>query len=960
MMTLRGFFLASVSLGAFSLAVPANAQSDTPSSRGPAMDGPLAVVLDVSGSMGLAPQGREGGQTRIERAREILMDLEQDWQDDDRPISLVAFGHTDRRDCGDIEVLTGPDDPEAKGLDGLLASLEPTGRSPITNAVRVAAETANWRAGPANVVLITDSVDTCAADPCRLAEGIAGLNEDEDAAANLTVHVIDLGVAAEDVEHVSCLPRQTGGLYLDGYDDGVVDQLLTAMVRPDDQAQQQPAAIVEVTLNAIGNAGAPIAGTVDWSIVDAADGSSEPVPTNGSSVTVPLETGHYIVSATQGDTRGAAEISVAAGGNASFAISLQPISPQARLSAPTAVPAGSTINVVWDGPGDPPDRITLAYVNAPPENSLVEVPVGRGSPLQLTTPPFAGAYEVRYFGGDSRRVLARLPIVLTPAVEQVQLWAPRYGNAGGEITVGWDGPARQGDTVTIVQAGAPQGATGEAWVEAASNQSTTLRLPSQPGQYEVRYMAGQSGLTLASQPLTVTNVATSLSLPSGVITPGQSAQVSWQGTAKPGDVVYIVPQGQGIGSAVSRVQVDQSGGGQIALPSQPGEYELRYVDQDTGQTMSILPLLLGAAAGGLAVLAATSDDEPEAEATVETEASASATAEEQPAEEAAVTQEQPASESEATAEEPAVEEEPVAEPTTEQPAAEAEPVAEAEPAGEPAAEAEPVEEAPAAEQTPAQPEAAAEAEPVEEPAAEEQPAVEAEAEAQAETSAEAPAVQDEQIAEQPAAEEPAPAEAPAATVEAGADASAEVTAPEGETIVDDAADAAAEAGTAVGEAVEDTGEAAVDAGAAVGEAAVDAGTAVGEAVEDTADAAVDAGAAVGETVEDAADAAAEAAADVGSVVEEGVEAAVEAVVPVTVSAPATVTAGESFNVAVAGLAEGASGTLDLAPAGGAPIGTASFTGDATVAVTAPQDPGVYELRYTGNDGATATTTITVQ
>src|SRR5690606_30036785 len=73
----------------------------------------------------------------------------------------------------------------------------------------------------ATVVLVTDGLETCSADPCALA------TELEQAGLNFTAHVIGLGLSQAESAQVSCLASGTGGRYFDAADaDGLADALL--------------------------------------------------------------------------------------------------------------------------------------------------------------------------------------------------------------------------------------------------------------------------------------------------------------------------------------------------------------------------------------------------------------------------------------------------------------------------------------------------------------------------------------------------------------------------------------------------------------------------------------------------------------------------------------------------------------------------------------------------------------
>src|SRR5690606_19365580 len=71
------------------------------------------------------------------------------------------------------------------------------------------------------------------------------------------------------------------------------------------------------------------------------------------------------------------------------------------------------------------------------------------------------------------------------------------------VQVGWEGPGNPLDYVIIQPVGAEPSESGS---YAYTHRGPELRItaPAEPGDYEYRYMTGQSNRVLASQPVTVT------------------------------------------------------------------------------------------------------------------------------------------------------------------------------------------------------------------------------------------------------------------------------------------------------------------------------------------------------------------------------------------------------------------------------------------------------------------------
>lgn len=177
----------------------------------------LMIVMDGSGSM----WGQIEGRTKIEIARDTLTQVLEEITSD-MNIGMIAYGHRTRGDCSDIEMLV-PVSPAAQAVPQMIsaaAGLRPNGKTPLTDAVRLAAQTMRHTENAATVVLVTDGIETCDADPCALAAEL------ERTGIDFAAHVVGFGLSADEGRQVQCLADQTGGLYLSADDAGALQDAL--------------------------------------------------------------------------------------------------------------------------------------------------------------------------------------------------------------------------------------------------------------------------------------------------------------------------------------------------------------------------------------------------------------------------------------------------------------------------------------------------------------------------------------------------------------------------------------------------------------------------------------------------------------------------------------------------------------------------------------------------------------
>lgn len=175
------------------------------------------IVFDGSGSM--AEMGfNKIGEPRIFEAREALHKVLPRVAAM-RRLGLVVFGPGGDGECRSSELHFTPRPNAAGPITSTVDGLDPTGSTPLTEAVRQAAEVLHYREKAGAVVLVTDGDESCGGAPCQLAAELAAEGLD------LTVHVIGFKVrparfswdAARDTEAVSnaaCLAERTGGQYI--------------------------------------------------------------------------------------------------------------------------------------------------------------------------------------------------------------------------------------------------------------------------------------------------------------------------------------------------------------------------------------------------------------------------------------------------------------------------------------------------------------------------------------------------------------------------------------------------------------------------------------------------------------------------------------------------------------------------------------------------------------------------
>ena len=168
------------------------------------------IVFDASGSM----WGQISGQSKIEAARSAARNMLETWPANAN-LGVIAYGHRRKGDCKDIEIIAPLSPLNGMAIADKIDALTPTGKTPITASLIEAGNILKDKEGKANVILISDGIETCQGDPCAAAETIKA------SGAGFTAYVIgfDIGDAATKAQ-LQCIATKTGGVYFDAKDAG--------------------------------------------------------------------------------------------------------------------------------------------------------------------------------------------------------------------------------------------------------------------------------------------------------------------------------------------------------------------------------------------------------------------------------------------------------------------------------------------------------------------------------------------------------------------------------------------------------------------------------------------------------------------------------------------------------------------------------------------------------------------
>ncbi|MBW2565026.1 MAG: VWA domain-containing protein, partial [Deltaproteobacteria bacterium] len=441
----------------------------------------VMIILDASGSM----WGKVDGKPKIQIAREVIKDLLPEFGAN-MHLGLSAYGHRRKGDCNDIETLIPIGPKNAAAIIKKINKINPKGKTPLSRATRRAAKTLNYTKKRAIVLLISDGIETCDADPCKTGAELAMNGFD------FTTHVISFDVKKEDQIGLKCLAENTGGLFLTAAN---ARELRSALSKTVEKVKQAPAPIVE-----------------------------EP-----------------------GD---------------------------ASLKASGEVPAGSMVKVQWKGPASRNDFITIVTKNAPKGTYQNYRYISKENPLPVKAPDKVGLYEIRYvFGRTKAAILAKIDLAVTPVTASIDAKSSVPG--GSHFKVAWKGPNNEGDYITIVQKSANDKQYLN-YAQTSSGNPLVIQAPDTTGNYQLRYIMGQSRTVLARKDILVSKVSAKVQAKEAVPA-GSDIQITWIGPNNKSDYITIVPKGTDEKTYFNYTYTSSGSPLNLKAPDKPGDYEIRYI-----------------------------------------------------------------------------------------------------------------------------------------------------------------------------------------------------------------------------------------------------------------------------------------------------------------------------------------------------------------------------------------------
>jgi Ca-activated chloride channel family protein len=467
------------------------------------------LILDASGSM----WGQIGGVNKIVIAKDVVEELVRGLPADQR-LGLVAYGHRTEGDCNDIQTLAEVGVARAD-LIAAIRGVSPKGKTPLTRSVEHAATELNFRENAATVILVSDGLENCDADPCALARTL------EETGLDFTVHVVGFDVTAEERRGLQCIAEETGGEFLTANDaielTEAISRVVVAQSAPTPSVESTPVPSTLALKATILASGPLINSQLAWKVTPVDGGDAVFETGNAGSVETMILPGDYVVDVVWTGWRDGAPKT----GRMKFTV--KPQQPRVItvpvdlglavvLEAPDQTAEGVAIPVRWSGPDSLNTTINVNRLDDDPLRKIYFFPAARArgsddtaadtngdgtidendmATAMLGAPTIAGDYEIRYVLNDPPVILARRPITVTDS--HYELKAPDTAPVFSTLDITWSGPEEPGGVITLTDKASPAAMNNKNYKRAEPGKPVQLTAPPQAGEYEIRYVMAGGG-----------------------------------------------------------------------------------------------------------------------------------------------------------------------------------------------------------------------------------------------------------------------------------------------------------------------------------------------------------------------------------------------------------------------------------------------------------------------------------
>ncbi|MEM7382238.1 MAG: hypothetical protein AAF361_13720, partial [Bacteroidota bacterium] len=122
-------------------------------------------------------------------------------------LGLVAYGHRQKGDCKDVEILVDMKNTSKEAISSAVGGIKPLGKTPLAYAAGKVIDELRTSAQKATVILITDGIESCDGDICKV------VKDAKQEGIDFKLHIVGFGLKQGETEQLICAAGAGDGQY---------------------------------------------------------------------------------------------------------------------------------------------------------------------------------------------------------------------------------------------------------------------------------------------------------------------------------------------------------------------------------------------------------------------------------------------------------------------------------------------------------------------------------------------------------------------------------------------------------------------------------------------------------------------------------------------------------------------------------------------------------------------------
>ena len=255
------------------------------------------------------------------------------------------------------------------------------------------------------------------------------------------------------------------------------------------------------------------------------------------------------------------------------------------IIAPETAIAGSEIEISWDAPKGLDSFINLHPSDEKPNyNAKTYVYTKKKTSAYMRMPSVPGEYTLRWYNRSDKTPIAEKNISLTPL--EITLIAADEAIAGTEIEISWVALKGLDSFINIQLADEKRNYNAKNFIYTKKKTSDYLRLPSDAGNYVLRWYNRSHKEAIAERPIKLNAPEITINVPDE-IKAGTEIEISWQAPRGLDSFINIQEAGEEPNyNAKKFIYTKKKQSDYMKMPEEPGEYVLRWYNRSVTKAIT--------------------------------------------------------------------------------------------------------------------------------------------------------------------------------------------------------------------------------------------------------------------------------------------------------------------------------------------------------------------------------------